>query len=120
MHTIVKAKEAYYALDTLVNYCHQKWMEVNITTGNILEHYYDIWFIDRMKPYIMLIWKEMKWETIDKNDFYTTLKFTSDWNPWQWKCEKCSYRDSYSTACHWCGRKNITLANWENDYSLIK
>ena len=42
MHTIVNAQEAYLALDTLVNYCHQKWMEVNVTTGNILENYYII------------------------------------------------------------------------------
>lgn len=120
MHTIVNAKEAYFALDTLVNYCHQNWMEINVTTGNILENYYDIWFIDRMKPYIMLIRKEMKWETVDKNDFYTTLKFTADWQPWHWRCEKCGNRQDYSSKCHWCGRNSITKASGENDYSLIK
>ena len=120
MHTIVNAKEAYLALDTLVNYCHQKWMEVNVTTGNILENYYDIGFIDRMKPYIMVIWKEMKWEITDNTDFYTTLKFTADWQPWHWKCCICWNRQDFSTICHWCWRKSITLASGTNDYSLIK
>ncbi len=120
MHTIVNAKEAYYALDTLVNYCHQKWMELIINPWNILETYYDIGFIDRLKPYIMLIWKEMREETVDKNDFYTTLKFTADWSQWPWKCEKCGNRQDYSSQCNWCGRNSITKANGENDYYLIK
>ena len=120
MPTTVTAKEAYYALGTLVNYCHQKWMELNVTAGNIIESYYDKWFMDRMKPYIGLISKELKWEISDNADFYTTLKFTGDWEPWHWKCFLCQHRQDYSSVCNWCWRKSITKADWSNDYSLIK
>lgn len=114
----MKPQEAYKALNTLIEYGVERWMEwfcFDIKNQSIKSEE----LVNRLKPYIEILKKELIDMKTDIPDKYTTLVFEPDWNN-HWKCEKCWNMQSYNSHCLSCGRKSITLASWKNDYSLIK
>lgn len=112
------AIKALDALNTLIWYSVSRWMDwFCFDTKNEIMSSDEL--VNRLKPYIEILRKELINSKNEIGDKYTTLVFAPDWNN-HWKCEKCWNMQSFNSYCLSCWRKSITMANGQNNFDLIK
>lgn len=110
---MINPQEAHKALNTLIEYGVERGMEwFCFDTKN--EDMKSDALVNRLKPYIEVLRRELIDMKRDIPNQYTTLVFEPDWVN-HWKCEKCWNMQSYNSHCLECGRKSITLANGKNE-----
>ena len=112
---MITPQKAYEALNTLIEYGVERGMEwFCFDTKN--EHMKSDALVNRLKPYIEVLRRELIDMKRDIPNEYTTLVFEPDWVN-HWKCEKCLNGQSYNTHCLSCWRKSITGADWKNKFN---